>query len=146
MHPFCSAHAFMTARRLMDTRVMVEVLNRPRGVVCAELTATGPGRTAWIGIYRVDLKDSSARALLRRLDISILPSVQHPIYHIKLFEIADELRETDFYDGDMQNRRSFIAVGVEDLLSKLAELGVSVDRLDYPWRIIIRFEGTSTRC
>ena len=65
----------------------------------------------------------------------LVPGVDVRVYIIRLFEIADALRESYFGETDMENTRSIMVLGDEALFAKLGELNISVDILDSPHRV-----------
>jgi hypothetical protein len=71
-------------------------------------------------------------SLLKRERISLPLPEGVQAYRIRLFEIADALRETNFAEPDMRNKRTFAVVGEEALVSKLTELEVSLAILRHP--------------
>jgi hypothetical protein len=107
----------------------------PRGeVIAAQLPATLPGRTAWLGIYPLNLASDDTAAFVRRAGVDIAPGEERRGFHIRTFELADSLRDEWFCEAHMENKRSYVIVGDDALLAKLAELGVSLDSLDVAWR------------
>jgi hypothetical protein len=108
---------------------------RPRPeVIAAQLPATLAGRTAWLGVYALDLANPESLTFARREGALVGAADDTRVYHVRAFEIADRLRDTWFGESDTENKRSWIVVGDEELLVALAEIGVSTDALDVAWR------------
>jgi hypothetical protein len=101
-------------------------------ILAGQLEASGPGRTAWIGIYPLDLSNPHTQELLHREGIALIPGATPRPYRLQTFEIADGLRETFFGDRDMKNQWSCIVIGDEALFDKLAERNIDVGCLDSP--------------
>jgi hypothetical protein len=101
-------------------------------ILAGQLRASRPGRTAWVGIYPLDLSNPHTHETLRREGISVLPGTSPRVYRIQTFEIADELRETFFGDKDMESQWSQIVLGDDALFETLRDRGIPVDSLDSP--------------
>jgi hypothetical protein len=104
-------------------------------VLAERLTPTEPNHTAWIGIYPLSRDRRGTAEVLRREGISVLPGVEVRVYNVRLFEVADDLRETNVGEADLRNLRSVLVLGDDALLVKLEELGVPLDLLDLPRRV-----------
>ena len=105
------------------------------GILAGRVQASGPGRTAWVGIYPLDLANPHTHDVLRWAGLSVMPGVSLHVYRIQTFEIADELRDTNFGDRDMQNQWSRIVLGDDALFAALLERGIPVEILDSPRRV-----------
>lgn len=104
-------------------------------VIVAELPATRPGASAWLGIYRLHLDEPGALALVQREGgVTAALDSATPVYRVRRFELADELREQWFGEAQLENAHSCVVVGDEALLAKLDELGVSLAQLEPAWR------------
>ena len=73
--------------------------------LAGQLVATGADRTAWVGIYPLNLERPETASILRREGLAILPGTEVNLYRIRLFEVADALRETCFGETEMDNKR-----------------------------------------
>jgi hypothetical protein len=104
-------------------------------VLAGRLTTAEPNHTAWIGIYPLRTDRPGTAEVLRREGIVVLPGVEVHAYHVRLFEIADHLRETNFGEDDLKNARSVVVLGDDALLAKLEELGVPLGVLDSARRV-----------
>ena len=101
-------------------------------ILAGQLTASGPDRTAWVGIYPLDVSNPHTHETLRREGLAIMPGTKAQVYRIQTFEIADGLRDTFFGDRDMTNQWSCVVIGDDVLFEKLAERGIAVECLDSP--------------
>lgn len=104
-------------------------------ILAGQLAATQPEHTAWVGIYPLSMDRPDSRALLAREGILVLPGAEVRAYHVSFFEVADDIRETFFAEGDMKAKRSVVVVGDEALFACLQELGVPLEILDSPRRV-----------
>jgi hypothetical protein len=104
-------------------------------VLAGQLPATQPGHTAWVGIYPLLMDRPDSRALLARNGIAVLPGADVRAYHVRLFEIADHLRETMFGEHDMQAKQSVVVVEDEALFTRFQQLGVPLGVLDSTRRV-----------
>ncbi len=105
---------------------------RKGNIVAGELPCADRDRRAWVGIY--PLQRTNYREDLAREGILVHPASEEPIYRIRTFELPRSLENTWFGEDDMLNRQNHIAIGDDDLLGKLAALGVGVQLLDVAWR------------
>ena len=103
-------------------------------ILAGQLAATEPEHTAWVGIYPLSMDRPESRALLARNGILVLPGAGVRAYNIRLFEIADNIRETFFGEADMKAKQSVVVLGDDALFTRLQELGVPLDILDSPKR------------
>ena len=104
-------------------------------ILAGQLEASESGRTAWIGIYPLDLSNPHTHEGLRREGLAVIPVATPRAYRIQMFEIVNELRETFFGDRDMTNQWSCIVIGDDALFERLADRGISVECLDSPRRV-----------
>jgi hypothetical protein len=104
-------------------------------VLAGQLTPTEPNHTAWVAIYPLAMNRPGTTEVLRREGIAVLPGVSVRAYRIRLFEIADRLRETSIGERDLTNARDVVVLGDDALFAKLAELGVPPGVLNTPRRV-----------
>lgn len=101
------------------------------------LTASFPASTesklAFLGVYPIDPSWPSTIARLRRLGISTVNATQL-LYRICAFEIDRELLDIDEYPSEetMNSLHDTVAIGDDDLRTKLKSLGLDLTQLDLP--------------
>jgi hypothetical protein len=66
--------------------------------------------------------------MLKRAGVEIVPDIS--VYRVRVFEIADEMRDKWFGEDDMKHKHDFFIVGDDELFEKLDELGIPIDCLD----------------
>ena len=118
----------------MLTQALLQWLHEGR-ILAGRLPEAAPERTAWVGIYPLNRDRPGTRELLQREGIAILPGVEVPIYRIRVFELADSLRDTFFTEADLERTQSVIVLGDEALCAKLRDLNVPLSILDSPKRM-----------
>ena len=104
-------------------------------ILAGQLEAVEPDHTAWVGIYPLSLERPGTRELLQREGIAILPGSSVRVYRIRLFEIADSVRETSFGESDLKRAQSILVLGDDAFFAKLTALNVPLDVLDSPRRV-----------
>ncbi len=119
----------------MLAEALLEWLHEGRILAGQLTTATADSSTAWVGVYPLDADGPEAREVLSREGVAVLPGANIRAYRIRLFEIAESLRESNFGEEDMTSKQSVVVFGDEALLAKLAELDVPLDILDSPRRV-----------
>jgi len=117
----------------MLTEALLHWLHEGR-ILAGQLKAVEPDHTAWVGIYPLSLRldRPGTRELLEREGIAILPGSSVVTYRIRLFEIADLLREKSFGERDLERTQSIVVLGDDALIVKLKALNVPLDVLDSP--------------
>jgi hypothetical protein len=104
-------------------------------ILAGQLAATPPEHTAWVGIYPLSMERPDSRALLARHGIAILLGADVRAYRVRVFEIADRIRETFFGDQDIQTKQDVVVFGDDALFTCLEELGVPLEILDSARRV-----------
>jgi hypothetical protein len=70
--------------------------------------------------------------MLARHGIAVLPGPDIRAYRVRVFEIADRIRETFFGEQDLQAKQDAVVVGDDMLFTYLEQIGVPLDILDSP--------------
>ena len=104
-------------------------------VLAGQLAAAKPDDTAWVGIYPLAMNRPGTAEILRRERIAVLPGVSPRVYRVRVFEIADRLREASLGERDLTNVRDLVVMGDDALFARLAEIGIPLDVLDAPRRV-----------
>jgi hypothetical protein len=104
-------------------------------ILAGQLNASAPGYTVWVGIYPLRMELPETRSSLAREGVIVLPGVDVRAYRIRVFEIADHLRETFFAEKDLQRVQTAVALGHDQLMARLKDLGVPIEVLDSPTQV-----------
>jgi hypothetical protein len=108
-----------------------------RGEVLAALSrASDPHRSAWVGVYPLDVTSPEAAELLGHEGIPLSSVSGKPLYRVRFFEVGRDLIERDvcISEQDLINGRDLYAFGADDLAAKLADLGVDLEQLERPFK------------
>jgi hypothetical protein len=103
-------------------------------MVAAQLAATLPGRTAWVGIYPLQ-PSPSADAILRNAGVTAPRGPDSHAYNVRMFEISDDLVDKYFGEDELENKRNFVVIGDDALFLKLEELNIPISIIDSTWRV-----------
>ena len=116
----------------MTEDAVLQLLHRKQ-ILVTSMPASMEGKRAFLGVYPIEPTWPSTRARLRRFGIS-LQDTAAPLYRISSFEIDQKLVETQDYpsEDDLDRVRDVVAIGDDDLRSKLLEFGVDLTQLDLP--------------
>lgn len=117
----------------MITEALLQWLHEGR-ILAGQLPTVTPDHTAWVGIYPLLVDRPETREMLEQEGLAILPGAGVRAYRIRLFEIADVLRNGSFAERDLRRPRNVVVLGDNELLEKLKELDVPLDVLDSPRR------------
>jgi hypothetical protein len=103
--------------------------------LAAELECEDPDRSAWVGVYPLDLSEPLTREFLRNKAIIDLPPSGRA-YHVRTFEVDRTLVERDVSIGETElvNARSQFAFDDASLIDQLERMGVPVERLELPYK------------
>ena len=111
-------------------------LGRP---LAAAIRCEDQNRTAWVGVYPLDLAAPLTRELLRNFGFDIFPETGRA-YRIRTFEVNRSLIEEDRWisESDLINSRNSFAFDDDSLAEVLSKLDVPLECLelhqnsDYP--------------
>lgn len=119
---------------MSKARVQLNALHRWQSLA-ASIPSRDPMNLAWVGVYPLDMRDSSNIQFLRNRG-QLIPSASDRVYRIRVFEVLKTLSEQDVWIGETEltNRFDGFAYGDEDLAQKLEQLGISMDVLALPYR------------
>jgi len=103
--------------------------------LAAELTCASPTRTAWVGVYSLDLSQPSTRDFLKSRGIAIFPQAGRA-YRIRTFEVDRKFIDPPVHIGETEliNPVDTFAFDDEELVFRLHELGIEVERLEPPFK------------
>ena len=104
-------------------------------VLAGQLRAVRVEHTAWVGIYPLDVDSPQPRTRVYSNGVEIPPGPSLRAYRIRLFEVADAVRDTWFDEDALKRKQSVVAVGDEQFLRELERLCVPLDVLDLASRI-----------
>lgn len=118
----------------MTRDTVLQLLQRGAHLVAA-IPARLPGRQAWVGIYPIDPNRRGADIVLRGFGVSVADA-SSPLYRIRAFEVAQALIDADASVGeaDLENPQDLLAIGDDDLETKLRALGVELEQLERPFK------------
>jgi hypothetical protein len=118
----------------MTRDAVLQLLHRGRQLA-SSVHASEEGSLGWIGVYPLDSQRPETATLLRRFGVAIMGHVA-PVYRIRAFEVAKTLIEADvsISEDELKNTGDSLAIGDEDLESKLRSLGIELNRLDLPFK------------
>ena len=112
-------------------RVLANLHNQK--VMVAERVPTVPERSAWVGIYPLNVARETTRELLARGGIPD-PNNDVNYYHVRVFELDRSLHDKWFGEPDLKNKADTVVAGDDALVAKLEELGVPLASLERPWK------------
>lgn len=104
-------------------------------IIAGQLQSTTPEKTSWIGVYPLHPDRPSTHEVLKRNGLMVLPGMHTQIFCLRLFEVADSIREPWFGENDLENVRDFVIVGEDELFRKLADLDIPIEKLDIPSKV-----------
>jgi len=118
----------------MTRDAVLQTLHRRRSLA-ASVPASNESRLAWVGVYPLDPGRPGTAELLRRYGIATLHADEQ-IYRIRKFEVDRSLIAADasLYEQQLSDKEDALAIGDEDLEAKLQRFGVSLERLDLPFK------------
>ncbi len=117
----------------MNANAALTTLKSGRSLV-SELAPSSPEYRSWVGVYHLAADSKCVHNLLRNNRLSTI-SPDADIYRIRVFEVRRDLMAGDRWlsEGDLVSKQNLFANGLEDLVTKLRTLGLSLEDLCYPW-------------
>ena len=118
----------------MHRLAVFSALHRGTGLAAA-IECDDPTRSAFVGVYPLDLSAPMTRRFLRNNGFEIFPD-SGCAYHVRTFEVDRLLIEDDRSIGepDLLNPKSLFAFDDDQLAEKLNQLNVPLERLELPYK------------
>lgn len=118
----------------MTIDAVLALLHRGKSLAAC-CAAAQENRLGWVGVYPLNLSRRETAVVLQRSGIASLHG-DAPIFRIRKFEVDRQLILDDVSIGeeDLANAADILAIGDDDLQSKLQALGTAIEALDLPFK------------